>query len=58
VHRGRCTHHEQRPDGVVDEDGGRCDEHAKAYEAVELPLSAVDRLFLSWAKHTILALWV
>jgi hypothetical protein len=30
------SYHEQCPDGVVDEDGGCCDEHAEAHEAVEL----------------------
>jgi hypothetical protein len=30
------SYHEQRPDSVVDEDGGCCDEHAEAHEAVEL----------------------
>jgi hypothetical protein len=43
-HVGRqelCAHHEQSPDGVVDEDGSGCDEHAESNEAVELPLLAV-----------------
>jgi hypothetical protein len=30
------AYHEQCPDGVVYEDGGCCDEHAEAHEAVEL----------------------
>jgi hypothetical protein len=30
------AYHEQCPDGVVDEDGSRCDEHAEAYEAIGL----------------------
>lgn len=30
------AYHQKCPDGVVDEDGGRCDEHAEAYKAVEL----------------------
>jgi hypothetical protein len=30
------SYHEQCPDGVVDEDGGCCDEHAETHEAVEL----------------------
>jgi hypothetical protein len=30
------SYHEQGPDSVVDEDGGCCDEHAKAYETVKL----------------------
>lgn len=29
-------YHKQGPDGVVEEDGGRCDEHAEAYETVKL----------------------
>jgi hypothetical protein len=33
---GMVSYHKQCPDGVVDEDGGCCDEHAEAYEAVEL----------------------
>lgn len=32
------SYHKQRPDGVVDEDGSGCDEHAESYEAVELRL--------------------
>lgn len=51
------THHEECPDGVVDEDGGRCDEHAESYEAVELQLS--DRAYIhATAVHTILKFWV
>jgi hypothetical protein len=30
------SYHEQCPHSVVDEDGGCCDEHAEAHEAVEL----------------------
>jgi hypothetical protein len=30
------SYHEQRPDGVVEKDGGCCNEHAEAYETVEL----------------------
>jgi hypothetical protein len=30
------AYHEQCPDGVVDEDGGCCDEHAEAYETIGL----------------------
>jgi hypothetical protein len=30
------AYHEQCPDGVVDEDGGCCNEHAEAHETVEL----------------------
>ena len=41
--REPCTHHEQSPDGVVDEDGSGCDEHAESHEAVELQLSVVGR---------------
>lgn len=51
-HKKLCAHHEQSPDGVVDEDGSGCDEHAESNEAVELPLLAViPMLFFSVTYH-------
>lgn len=32
----RVKYHEQSPHGVVDEDGGCCEEHAETHETVEL----------------------
>lgn len=34
--RKEVPYHEQGPDSIVDEDGSCCDEHAEAYETVEL----------------------
>lgn len=36
---GELSYHEQGPNGVVDEDGGCCNEHAEAYETVKLNLN-------------------
>ena len=35
------SYHEQCPDGVVDEDGSGCDEHAESYETIGLGLGLV-----------------
>jgi hypothetical protein len=59
LREGTCkvvdSYHEQCPDGVVDEDGGCCDEHAEADEAVELRIVSFHSASTSWeARRTIL----
>jgi hypothetical protein len=50
------SYHEQRPDSVVDKDGGCCNEHAEAHETVKLRDLLVDtyRPKAIEGEHTIL----
>jgi len=39
--KDQVSYHEQRPNGVVDEDGCCCNEHAEAHETVKLDIVSI-----------------